>query len=168
MEQRLIGVHEKRVNELIWILEHNDTYTSGKNFDENEILDKNLPTPAQWQDIIKLYQNKISDATTILQPKDFENLTMGYTAVGRFSDAVRTLDNAIVKWPKFENRNNLIYRAGFIAWEYLQDTKLAEKYYTQFLNEYPNNEKASEVKEILNSGMLEMSDEAILNTLKGK
>jgi tetratricopeptide (TPR) repeat protein len=134
----------------------------------NEILDKNLPTPAQWQDIIKLYQNKISDATTILQPKDFENLTMGYTAVGRFSDAVRTLDNAIVKWPKFENRNNLIYRAGFIAWEYLQDTKLAEKYYTQFLNEYPNNEKASEVKEILNSGMLEMSDEAILNMLKGK
>jgi hypothetical protein len=36
------------------------------------------------------------------------------------------------------------------------------------LNEYPNNEKASEVKEILNSGMLEMSDEAILNMLKGK
>jgi hypothetical protein len=83
----------------------------------NEILDKNLPTPAQWQDIIKLYQNKISDATIILRPKDFENLTMGYTAVSRFGDAVRTLDNAIVKWPKFENRNNLVYRAGFIAWE---------------------------------------------------
>ena len=27
MEERLIGVHEKKVNELIWILEHNDTYT---------------------------------------------------------------------------------------------------------------------------------------------
>ena len=133
-----------------------------------EILDNNLPTPAQWQDIIKLYQDKIADATTILRPKDFENLTMGYTAVGRFSDAVRTLDNAIVKWPKFENRNNLIYRAGFIAWEYLQDTKLAEKYYTQFLNEYPDDDKAEEVREILNSGMLEMSDEAILNMLKGK
>ena len=134
----------------------------------NEILDKNLPTPAQWQDIIKLYQNKISDATTILRPKDFENLTMGYTAVGRFSDAVRTLDNAIVKWPKFKNRNNLIYRAGFIAWEYLEDTNLAKKYYTQFLEEYPNDEKAPEVEEILNSGMLEMTDEAILNMLKGK
>ena len=56
-----------------------------------EILDNNLPTPAQWQDIIKLYQDKIADATTILRPKDFENLTMGYTAVGRFSDAVRLL-----------------------------------------------------------------------------
>ena len=133
-----------------------------------EILDNNLPTPAQWQDIIKLYQDKIADATTISEPKDFENLTMGYTAVGRFSDAVQTLNNAIVKWPKFENRNNLIYRAGFIAWEYLQDIKLAEKYYTQFLDEYPDDEKAGEVKEILNSGMLEMSDEAILNMLKGK
>ena len=73
-----------------------------------------------------------------------------------------------MRWPKFENRNNLIYRAGFIAWEYLQNTKLAEKYYTQFLNEYPNDDKAEEVREILNSGMLEMSDEAILNMLKGK
>ena len=59
-----------------------------------EILDNNLPTPAQWQDIIKLYQDKIADATTILRPKDFENLTMGYTAVGRFSDAIQSLDNA--------------------------------------------------------------------------
>ena len=42
MEQRLIGVHEKKVNELIWILEHNDTYTSGTNFNENEILDKKI------------------------------------------------------------------------------------------------------------------------------
>ena len=73
-----------------------------------------------------------------------------------------------MKWPKFENRNNLIYRAGFIAWEYLKDINLAKKYYTQFLDEYPNDDKALEVKEILNSGMLEMSDEAILNMLKGK
>lgn len=134
----------------------------------NEILDKNLPTPAQWQDIIKLYQDKIADAAITLQPKDFENLTMGYTAVGRFNDAIKTLENAIMKWPKFENRKNLIYRAGFIAWEYLEDTDLAKKYYTQFLNEYPNDDKAPEVQEILNSGMLEMTDEAILNMLKGK
>ena len=67
-----------------------------------------------------------------------------------------------------QNRKNLIYRAGFIAWEYLEDTDLAKKYYTQFLNEYPNDDKAPEVQEILNSGMLEMTDEAILNMLKGK
>ena len=42
MEQRLIGVHEKKVNELIWILEHNDAYTSGTNFNENDILDKKI------------------------------------------------------------------------------------------------------------------------------
>ena len=72
------------------------------------------------------------------------------------------------KRPKFKNRNNIIYRAGFIAWEYLEDTNLAKKYYTQFLEEYPNDEKAPEVEEILNSGMLEMTDEAILNMLKGK
>ena len=42
MEERLIGVHEKKAKELIWILEHNDTYTSGTNFNENEILDKKI------------------------------------------------------------------------------------------------------------------------------
>ena len=42
MEQRLIDIHEKKVNELIWILEHNDIYTSGTNFNENEILDKKI------------------------------------------------------------------------------------------------------------------------------
>jgi tetratricopeptide (TPR) repeat protein len=133
-----------------------------------ELLDKNLPTHAQWQDIITLYENKLKDATTTLRPKDFENLTMGYTAVGRYADAVRSLDNAIHKWSKFDNRSNLIYRAGFIAWEYQKNIPLAKSYYNRFLEEHPNDEKAAEVRQMLHDGILEMSDEAILNMLKGK
>ncbi|MFT5349170.1 MAG: hypothetical protein ACI9M3_002220, partial [Bacteroidia bacterium] len=51
---------------------------------------------------------------------------------------------------------------------YAKDLELAKKYYNQFLAEYPNHQLAPEVKEILSSGMLEMSDEDILNMLKGK
>ena len=42
MEQRLIGVNEDKSNELIWILEHEDLYTAGKSFKENEIIDKTI------------------------------------------------------------------------------------------------------------------------------
>ena len=42
MEQRLSDVHKNKSNELIWILEHNDIYTAGTNFKENEILDKKI------------------------------------------------------------------------------------------------------------------------------
>ena len=42
MEQRLLEVHEGKSEELIWILEHNDLYTAGTNYKENEILDKTI------------------------------------------------------------------------------------------------------------------------------
>jgi hypothetical protein len=46
--------------------------------------------------------------------------------------------------------------------------KAAQAFYEIFLAEYPNDPKAEEVKTILSSGMLEMSDEAILEMLKGE
>ena len=42
MEKRLLDIHEKKFRELIWILEHNDIYTAGTSYKENEILDKSI------------------------------------------------------------------------------------------------------------------------------
>ncbi len=42
MEQRLIDVDEKNSKELIWILEHDDIYTAGTSFKNDEIIDKNI------------------------------------------------------------------------------------------------------------------------------
>ena len=42
LEKRVIDVSLKKKNELIWILEHPSTFTAGKRFTENEILDKKI------------------------------------------------------------------------------------------------------------------------------
>ena len=42
MENRLNDLNEKKSNELIWILEHDDIYTAGTSYKENEILDKSI------------------------------------------------------------------------------------------------------------------------------
>ena len=42
MEKRLIDIHEKKIRDLIWILEHNHIYTAGTSYKENEILDKSI------------------------------------------------------------------------------------------------------------------------------
>tara|TARA_A100000164_G_C21648415_1_gene649138 strand:+ start:50 stop:670 length:621 start_codon:yes stop_codon:yes gene_type:complete len=42
MEQRLIDVNEDKSKELIWILEHDDLYTAGTSYKENEIIDKSI------------------------------------------------------------------------------------------------------------------------------
>lgn len=131
------------------------------------LLDKDLPTAAQWQDIITIYQDKIKSNSDV-QVTDYERLTMAYTAVGRFQDAINSLDRAVTDFPNYEKRSNLLYRAGFIGWEYLNDTEVASTYYNQFLTEFPNDPKAIEVKQILESGMLTMSNEDILEMLKGK
>jgi tetratricopeptide (TPR) repeat protein len=133
----------------------------------SEVLDDNLPTAAQWQDVIKIYEQKI-EADKDVKPMDYERLTLAHTAVGSFDEAIGSLAQAASQFPEYENRGNLLYRAGFVAWEYAKDIELAKKYYNQFLAEYPNHQLAPEVKEILSSGMLEMSDEDILNMLKGK
>jgi len=42
MEQRLTEVNEDKSGELIWILEHDDLYTAGTSYQNNEIIDKTI------------------------------------------------------------------------------------------------------------------------------
>ena len=42
LEKRLIKVNQNKSNELIWILEHPSTFTTGMSYDKNEILDKRI------------------------------------------------------------------------------------------------------------------------------
>ena len=42
MERRLRDIDEEKSNDLIWTLQHEDIYTGGTSFDENEIIDKTI------------------------------------------------------------------------------------------------------------------------------
>ena len=42
MENRLSEVNEKKSKELIWILKHEEIYTAGTSYKENEIIDKSI------------------------------------------------------------------------------------------------------------------------------
>ena len=42
MEDRLKDIDLKKVDDLIWVLEHDHIYTSGTSYDENEIIDKSI------------------------------------------------------------------------------------------------------------------------------
>ena len=42
LEKRVIQVSQNKLNELIWILEHPNTYTAGTGYVENDVLDKTI------------------------------------------------------------------------------------------------------------------------------
>ena len=42
LEKRVIQVKQNKLSDLIWILEHPNTYTAGTSYDENDILDKSI------------------------------------------------------------------------------------------------------------------------------
>ncbi len=42
MEDRLLEINQEKSGDLIWILEHEDIYTAGTSYKENEILDKSI------------------------------------------------------------------------------------------------------------------------------
>ena len=42
MENRLKDIYQKKVNDLIWVLEHDHIYTSGTSYNESEIIDKSI------------------------------------------------------------------------------------------------------------------------------
>ena len=42
MENRLLNIKEKKSDDLIWILEHEELYTAGTNYKDDEILDKSI------------------------------------------------------------------------------------------------------------------------------
>ena len=42
LESRLADINSNNAKDLIWILEHEEVYTAGTNYDEREILNKNI------------------------------------------------------------------------------------------------------------------------------
>ncbi|MDB9811570.1 lipoyl(octanoyl) transferase LipB [Candidatus Pelagibacter sp.] len=42
LEKRLLEIHSNNARDLIWILEHNEVYTAGTSFDENDIINPNI------------------------------------------------------------------------------------------------------------------------------
>ena len=42
MEERLLHIDQKKSKDLIWVLEHENIYTAGTSYKENEILDKSI------------------------------------------------------------------------------------------------------------------------------
>ena len=42
MEERLLQIDQKKSKDLIWILEHQNIYTAGTSYKENEILDRSI------------------------------------------------------------------------------------------------------------------------------
>jgi len=42
MEKRLLEIDQNKSNDLIWILEHEDLYTAGTSYKENEVIDKSI------------------------------------------------------------------------------------------------------------------------------
>ena len=42
MEERLLQIDQKKSEDLIWVLEHENIYTAGTSYKENEILDKSI------------------------------------------------------------------------------------------------------------------------------
>ncbi|MDC3155869.1 lipoyl(octanoyl) transferase LipB [Candidatus Pelagibacter sp.] len=42
MEDRLLQIDQKKTKDLIWVLEHENIYTAGTSYKENEILDKSI------------------------------------------------------------------------------------------------------------------------------
>ena len=42
MEKRLHNIHKGVADELVWILEHEEIYTAGKNYKDSEIIDKSI------------------------------------------------------------------------------------------------------------------------------
>ena len=42
MEERLLQIDQKKSKDLIWVLEHENIYTAGTRYKENEILDKSI------------------------------------------------------------------------------------------------------------------------------
>lgn len=131
----------------------------------SEMLDKQIPSYQQWLTIAGIYSPIVDTGGTV---NDYHRLEMAYTATGQFDRSIQTLEKGIERFPTDPRKADLIYRAGFIGWEYLNNKDVAEKYYQLFIDEFPDDPRASQAEQILSSGMLSMTDQEIVEMIKQK
>lgn len=129
------------------------------------VMDKHILDASQWRDAAMVIEEKIKKSGDV---EDYIGLSKVYTATGNIEGAINQLDSAIVQYPDFDKRANLILRAGFLGWEHLKDHTKAEKYYTQLVSEYPEHPQVKEIETILNNGYLKLTDREILEQLRTK
>ena len=53
-----LEIHQKKSNDLIWILEHKDLYTAGTSYSEDEIIDKSIKINTDSMGVLLLLRSK--------------------------------------------------------------------------------------------------------------
>ena len=144
-------------------------YSDEEQYDSFELVTKILvkqyiPSTQQWSNLANMYARKMENSPTTVA--DYESLSLAYTAMGGYDLAVEALDSAMSKFPNSPSKADILYRAGFLAWDYLEDHERAKSYYNELIKLYPEHEMVPQTRKILESGMIEMSDDKILEMLK--
>ena len=108
LENRLLKIKDNKASEMIWILEHPETYTAGTNFKNSEILDKR----------IKLYKTNRGGKITYHGPGQIIfyfliNLNKRKKDIRWF---VRVLENTIIETLKLYKINSIADRNNIGIW----------------------------------------------------
>ena len=108
LENRLLKIKDNKASEMIWILEHPETYTAGTNFKNSEILDKR----------IKLYKTNRGGKITYHGPGQIIfyfliNLNKRKKDIRWF---VRVLENTIIETLKLYKIKSIADRNNIGIW----------------------------------------------------
>jgi len=123
LESRLLQIYQKKMPDLIWVLEHPSIYTAGTNYSEDEILDKSInivksnrggkityhgPGQTIFYFVIDLNKRKkdIRKFTTTIENTIIQ--TLKEYEIESFSDR-----NNIGIWTNHENKTKKIAAIGF-------------------------------------------------------
>ena len=122
MEKRLEQISTNKKKELIWILEHEEIYTGGTNYKENEILDKSInfiktnrggkityhgKGQLVFYFVLNLKKRKINIRSLITTIEKTIIDTLNYFEIKTFSDR-----NNIGIWFKYKKKNLKIAAIG--------------------------------------------------------
>ena len=182
LEKRLIEVNQNKSNELIWILEHPSTFTTGMSYDKNEILDKRInliktnrggkitwhgPGQLVCYFVINLNKRKkdIRKFVTLIEKTIMQ--TLKKYKINSFSDRKN-----IGIWVNDKNKTKKIGAIGikikkWIAYHgFSQNINSSLHQYKKIIPCGIKDKEVSNLKLIKNQNYMKIKDEIVLNFIK--
>ncbi|GAB4380147.1 MAG: hypothetical protein Kow0042_30050 [Calditrichia bacterium] len=86
-----------------------------------------------------------------LSEEEYFNLAYQYMGKEEWSEAELNFQKVLDEYPQGEYASKALFMVGFINANYLKNYEKARKYYTEFLNKYPDHDLADDAKYEINN-----------------
>lgn len=123
---------------------------------------------AEWKEMFQLYDKKASVTTDDSKAKWMVKSGNALMAMNEAKRASEKFEFVATNYANFERMDEVLFRLGFVHWNYLKDGKSSEKWFKKLVAQFPKSDLSKDASSILENRLMYLSDDEFMDFIRKK